>query len=155
MLTRNVLVLGVFAFGAVLARFVGDWAVAGYLAFGLTLILATMKRACRYCAHYGKRCDTGLGLVVKVLFPGGVHDPRRFAKAAAQLVPTFILLFLLPLAAGVYGLITAYSGHRLLMACLYLLFLAGLAATTPLMACKNCRMRKVCPFCMLRDNSGN
>lgn len=60
----------------------GPWGLGGFLVallFGLCMTLGTV---CTRCGYYGRRCATGLGRIVPLVFPRGRTD--GFCQTGAQ-----------------------------------------------------------------------
>lgn len=95
--------------GALIFYLVYPWAAIAYLAFCACVLAMSTYFRCRFCVYYGKRCTSGLGLISAQLFrksdPAGFCDPKNIWPVA---IPSFAML-LLPLAAGIIGMLLSFS----------------------------------------------
>ncbi|MFH0834949.1 MAG: hypothetical protein V1881_01255 [Candidatus Micrarchaeota archaeon] len=133
--------------GALLVGAVAAWLGAAYVALCLLTLAATMCWRCKYCAYYGKRCYCGLGIPAGMLFKKGNAAEFRETK---NLVPAAIFGFgtlLLPIIAGAYILLTAFSWDAMILLGIYLA-----VAVIPTfflkknLFCNHCRQAKLgCP----------
>lgn len=95
--------------GTLIFYLIHPWAAVAYLVLCAGVLIMPTYFRCRFCAYYGKRCTSGLGLISSRLFgkgdPAGFCDPKNIWPVA---IPSFAVL-LLPLAAGVIGTVLSFS----------------------------------------------
>lgn len=131
------------------------WA-AGYALFVLLLEYRLLHGHCADCYYYGKRCAFGKGYLCALLFPRG--RPERFSTREiswTDLVPD-LLVFLIPILAGILLLVREFSVTVLILAAILLIrgFL-GNAFVRGQLACRFCRQRESgCPAFQLFDRAG-
>ena len=133
--------------GALIFCLIYPWAAVAYLVLCAGVLVMPTYVRCRYCAYYGKRCTSGLGLISSRLFrkgdPAGFCDPKNIFPVA---IPSFAVL-LLPLAAGVIGLLLSFSWALAGLSAFY--FVAAMIGGFFFqrnVICKNCAQGKLgCP----------
>ncbi len=146
-LVSNAFSIAVYALGAFLMLKLGAAFLAAYLLCVVFLEARVLKKSCVNCFYYGKTCAFGKGRVAALFFSAG--KPGAFAKRQISwkdVAPDF-LIFIVPVAAGVWFLIQAFD-WMLLGAVVLLLILgfAGNAFVRGSLACKHCAQRKIgCP----------
>jgi hypothetical protein len=103
------------------------------------------KLVCTNCYYYGKWCGMGWGKLAALFFKRGSID--NFSRSIGiKLAPlTYGLLSLIPLVLGIIAAIREFTIPR--VSVLVLLFLVSFysGAVSRGKACRNCKMRTICP----------
>jgi len=145
----NLLTLGgAMAVGVIVLAQLGAWFALGYLALLALTGYGMLALICARCYYYDKRCATGIGKAVALLFKKGQEG--EFGQTTSQKVVMLLLVIvlLLPLVGGIASLVVGYSTLRLaLLVALVALLVAGLAPH-PRLVCSHCRLaeRNCCPI---------
>ncbi len=146
-LTDNVpYIIMVLTGASILLLTLGIWYAAGLILYGIIGAVWFMIFICPYCHYYGtKSCPCGYGMVSARFM--GKKDGSLFRKKFRKHVPIIFPLWLIPVLAGIYGLITSFS---YLMAGLIALFIVDAFVVLPWFSreygCKNCPNRQDCPW---------
>jgi hypothetical protein len=139
--------LSIYALGVYILAGAGRIVVGGYVALCLAFELRGLRRGCRDCYYYGRRCAFGRGLVCAWLFQRG--EPDRFAARCItwrELIPD-LLLSLVPLVGGIILSVLAFAWSRLI-ALAALVFLSSVATgyVRGSIACRHCKQMEIgCP----------
>ncbi|MCK9152565.1 hypothetical protein [Methanobacterium alcaliphilum] len=109
--------------------------------------IRVLKKSCVNCYYYGKVCGFGKGKLSALFFKKG--DISKFSQldlSWKDMIPD-ILIFVVPLIAGVIILISSFSWIiLLLMGLLLSLSLIGNAFIRGFLTCKHCKQRELgCP----------
>jgi hypothetical protein len=139
--------VSVYALGAYLMSGLSLLTMGVYIAFCAWVEVTVFRESCVNCYYYGRVCGLGRGKVAPMLFKRG--DPRRFVERQVcwkDVVPD-VLVALLPLAGGVFVLISEFSWSTLTaMVALLVLSMGGSALIRQAYACKYCAQKELgCP----------
>lgn len=115
-------------------------AFSAYWIFSMLVLLPFIR--CTKCYYYGKRCNTGWGLLAAFMFPKG---EARYFQAGYAL--TFILwpLRLLPIAIGLLGLIGGIKFMNDGLFAIYILIILLHRLYYRKANCPRCHQQEVCP----------
>lgn len=146
-IAANLVSLLVYGIGAYILSGFGIIWVTGYLLFILVLEFRLLGGHCPDCYYYGKTCAFGKGALSARLFPKG--RPERFAemKITWKSILPDVLVFILPVVAGILILLREFSAPVfILVVALLLLGFFGNALVRGRLACRYCRQRETgCP----------
>ncbi len=140
--------LGIYTLGALILLEVAPWAAGIFLIYCLALEVRLMLVSCVDCCYYGRRCFSGKGLIVAMLFSG--RDPERFARTEItfkDIIPDFAV-GLVPLLVGLGLLVVRglswYVGVLVLLLAALAFPVTGWVRST--LACPHCKQREIgCP----------
>jgi len=118
-----------------------------YLFYCLFVETMVIYRSCKNCYYYGRICGLGKGKIAPYFVIKG--DTKKFTErdiSPLHLLPDFMVV-IIPLAGGIYLLITNFSFTILaMMICLSIIFFGGTAVLRTNYACKHCKQRTIgCP----------
>ena len=154
-LVCNLVSIAIYILGATILSGFGWWVSALYVLYCLWLEVRVLKKSCVHCAYYGKRCGTGKGRWVALLFKQG--DPQAFIDKQlswVDVLPDF-LVSLVPLVGGIVLSFFGFGWLRL-VAMLVLVGLAfgGSAALRSNLLCKYCKQGELgCPAAQLFEKA--
>ncbi len=143
----NLVALEIYGIGAFILASLFVWLLIPYLLYVLWLEARVLRRSCVNCYYYGKVCAFGKGKLCALFLKKG--NPQNFAADKItwfQLLPDF-LVSLIPIAAGIFIVVTDFSALFLaLLLILIALSFGGNAIVRGNFACKYCKQREVgCP----------
>jgi len=145
----NLLTLGgAMAVGVIVLAQLGAWFALGYLALLALTGYGMLALICARCYYYDKRCATGIGKAVALLFKKGQEGEFGQTTSQKAVMLLLVIVLLLPLVGGIASLVVGYSTLRLaLLVALVALLVAGLAPH-PRLVCSHCRLaeRNCCPI---------
>jgi hypothetical protein len=111
-----------------------------YALYALTLVLPLSR--CVNCFYFGRACNTGWGKVAGYLY--GKGDESRYEEHYGYAI--FLhLLWMVPVLASFFKLITEKSLFYLLFFLVYLLVLWLEKVGLKKLACRRCHQRDFCP----------
>ncbi|MDH4135419.1 MAG: hypothetical protein OEW09_01700 [Anaerolineae bacterium] len=145
----NLLTLGgAMVMGEVVLAQLGVWVGVGYLVLLVLAGYGVLALVCTRCYYYDRRCATGVGKVVALVFKKGQEE--EFGQTASQkaVILLLVVVLLLPLVGGIVSLVVGYSTLRLvLLVALLALLVAGLAPH-PRLVCSHCKLaeKSCCPI---------
>ena len=145
----NLLTLGgAIVVGMVVLAQLGIWFVIGYLALLALTGYGMLALICARCYYYDRRCATGVGKVVALLFEKGQEE--EFGQTASQkaILPLLAVVLLLPVVGGIASLAVGYSTLRLVSLIALLALLAAGLAPHPRLVCSHCKLAEkgCCPI---------
>jgi hypothetical protein len=143
----NLVSLSTYIIGAYIISGLGLIYTILYLLFCIFMEIRLLKNGCTNCYYYGKICGFGKGRLSAVFFKKG--DPSKFSQKKLRwkdMVPD-MLIFILPLIAGIIILWSSFSWIIILMILLLLaLSTAGNALVRGSLTCGKCKQRELgCP----------
>ena len=130
-----------------LADSVWAWiASIGFLLYGAVGALWIMVFVCPYCRYWNTRaCPCGYGIIAAKLRNRQAYD--RFAEKFRKHIPVIVPLWFIPLLAGIYSLIRAFSWPLLV---LLVLFAIDAFVILPMLSkkhgCADCPQKDTCPW---------
>lgn len=136
-----------YTLGAFILYLVNVYWMIGYFVLVLASLFTGMEYRCRFCYYYGKRCASGMGILVAVIFEKGASE--EFKNNKNLILPAifdFANLFL-PIVMGVILIITKFSNLVLALFIFYLavVLFPGFFLRKNLY-CKNCKQGELgCP----------
>lgn len=118
-----------------------------YLFYCILVEIMVIYRSCTNCYYYGRICGLGKGKIAPYFVRKG--NTNKFSErdiSIIHLLPDFMVV-LIPLAGGIYLLITNFSFIILaMMICLSIIFFGGTAVLRTNYACRHCNQRTIgCP----------
>lgn len=154
-LVSNLLSICIYGTGAYILFGLNIFLAAAYVIFVAALEFRLIRGHCVDCYYFGKTCAFGKGRVSRFLFEKG--HAERFSQRPltwGDMVPD-LLVFIIPLLAGVILLIQGFTWVILiLIAVLFLLSFPGTAYVRTRLACRYCKQRGIgCPAERLFDSS--
>jgi len=123
------------------------WLIWGiiYILYILFLEIYTRKEGCVSCCYYNKRCAFGRGKIAGLLFKK--EDPQKFCKKQVtflKLIP-HILVFLIPVVAGVFLLIQSFNWIILILTLIPVFsWFVGNQLVYGKLACPHCAQGRIC-----------
>jgi hypothetical protein len=116
-----------------------------YVIYLIGLELSVYKEGCVSCYYYGKRCFSGRGKVVPLLFKR--EDPKKFCEKQItwkNLLP-MILVSVVPLVSGVYLLLQSFSWLILAIALVPIfIWFVGNPLIYGKLGCPHCKQERIC-----------
>ncbi len=146
-IAANLVTLLIYVIGAILLYLLWPVLVIPYVLYLLLLEYRLLSRHCVDCWYYGKACAFGKGLLSARLFAkGNPEDFCRMQLTWKDLIPDFLVV-LVPVIAGIFLLVTAFSFLVLvLIIALLVLGFPCIGFVRGQLACKYCRQREIgCP----------
>ena len=124
-----------------------NYLLAGaFVLYGIAGTLWFIYFICPYCHYYGsKACPCGYGVISKAIT--AKKDETRFHSVFKRNILAIVPMWILPVAAGVYNMINAYS-H--LMLALTIIFMLDSYVILPWISrkygCVDCPNKDECPW---------
>jgi len=121
-----------------------------YIAYCAISIVLFWAFICPYCHHFNtKACPCGYGAIAPRFFKSKKDKCRDFRKIFRFNIAIMFPCWLVPTIAGIYILATAYSLPALaLLACFCVVGFALIPLISIFVGCKNCDVKKDCPWMM-------
>ncbi len=146
-LLSNLLSISIYIIGAYIISGLGLIYSVIYLFYCLFLEIRILKISCTNCYYYGKACGFGKGKISALFFKKG--DTSKFNEREINwkdMIPD-MLIFIIPLIAGILILIYNFSWFILLLIIILLILsFAGNAIIRGFLTCKMCKQRESgCP----------
>ncbi|MBN1166860.1 MAG: hypothetical protein JXA44_06980 [Methanospirillaceae archaeon] len=154
-IASNLISLLIYVIGVYILSLYSPFPAILYLCFIGILEFRLICRHCTDCYYFGKVCAFGKSRLSSLLCKPG--HPERFSQkkcSGADIVPD-LLVFLIPLLAGLLYLAINLSWIIvLLVLTLFILGFLGNALVRGNVACRHCRQREIgCPAEQLFDTS--
>jgi hypothetical protein len=143
----NLVSLSIYIIGAYIISGLGLIYTVLYLLFCIFMEIRLLKNSCANCYYYGKTCGFGKGRLSAVFFKKGNSSNFSQKKLSWKDMIPDMLIFMLPLIAGIIIILYSFS-WTLLLLILALLFLstAGNALVRGSLSCGKCKQRELgCP----------
>jgi hypothetical protein len=145
MLADNTRVVAMWVSGIILVGLLSWPLAAAYLGYCLLSTLLYMALICPYCVHYQGGCPSGYHLLASRLFKP--KESKSFAQQFRRYIVVMLPVWLIPLAVGVYLLITQPSwAAGVLMALFCLVGFVVLPYASKQVTCKKCKNAEYCPW---------
>ncbi|GAB4308421.1 MAG: hypothetical protein Kow0019_04890 [Methanobacteriaceae archaeon] len=143
----NLVSLSIYLIGANIVYGLGLIYTSLYLIYCLFLEINLLKKGCVNCYYYGKICGFGKGKLSALFFKRG--DNIKFSKRKLSwkdMIPD-MMVFILPVIAGIIQILFQFSWNILLMMVILLvLSMAGNAMIRVFLTCDKCVQRQLgCP----------
>ena len=142
----NVMMFIWIGLGTMACWFVYPAIAWGYLVCAMLMVFVVLRRlVCTNCYYYNRRCALGWGKLSALLFSQG--NIERFSTCAGvKMAPiTYGLLTLIPVAFCIVALFKEVTPSRIAVLVLLLIISVYSGAISRKQACKNCKMRLICP----------
>ena len=148
----NLLMILWIALGTIACWYLSPLAAWIYLGFAIiTVYIVLRKLVCANCYYYDKLCYIGWGKISALFFKKG--DIEKFdSSIGIKLAPvTYSLLTLVPLVLIVISIFQQFSINKIIVFSLLLLISFYSGGISRKKACKNCKMKLICPGCAVKE----
>ena len=149
---RIMLMLTVFGFGTYILFSIGKWFIVPFGILGIVLFLYILHTTCRHCYYYCRRCDLGLGKLASLICKSGGLNKDLYVANAKKSIPWLSALLLSPAIAGIIVLMFNYTVIMLFKVIGYIFLICLFLLTGFLLACPRCKMNKICPASIYKDD---
>ena len=118
-----------------------------YIVFLVTMLIFILRKTlCTRCSYYGRRCNTGWGLLSSWMFKKRAGSNSIGVKLAGV---TWLLVSLIPIIGISYLLVVDFMVSRLTLLIVFI-FLTLINFLIHRESCRKCEMQSVCPMSMMR-----
>ena len=117
-----------------------------YLAFAIKMIYVVLRRlVCTNCYYYDKWCSMGWGKLSAVFFKKGNTEDFKTSTGIKLAPLTYGLLSIIPVILIIVSTIHKFSISRIVVLILLLLISFYSGTISRKKACRECKMRLMCP----------
>ncbi len=145
-LLDNIPTLLLFVLGFMIINYLSKFGAILFTVYALSSILWFWAKICPYCHHYGiQNCPCGYGTISSKLFKR--QDSNSFQKVFKQNILIVFPNWFIPFGIAILLLITDYSVQVLALTILFsFIGFIIIPAISKLVGCKNCEIKKDCPW---------
>lgn len=145
-LLDNIPTIFLFILGFLIINLLSTMGAIIFAVYALISVVWFWARICPYCHHFGTyACPCGYGAISSKLFM------RKDSKAFQNVFKSNLIIvfpnWFVPLGIAIYLLITHYSTQVLTLTIIFsLIGFIIIPAISKLVGCKNCEIKKDCPW---------
>lgn len=144
----NVVMILWIVLGVVALQFIQPMAAWVYLFSAVAVVYVVLRGlVCSKCCYHGKRCALGWGVLSSLMFKKDCT--QKFSTSwGIKIAPmVYGLLALVPIIALTYSMYLEYTATKLTILTLLILVFIYSGFISRGKACKQCKMKLICPGC--------
>ncbi len=145
-ISGNIIMLLLFALGTIACWFFNPIIAWIYLAFAVIMVGNVLRKlVCTNCYYYDRWCPIGWGKLAALLFKKGDISNFDSSIGIKLAPPTYGIISFVPMIFVIISIVQNFSVFKLTVLIMLFSIIIYTAAIGRKEACRNCKMRLLCP----------